>query len=247
MRGPAIGQREVRRERVDVADAGAPPAVDRLTRVADRGDRMTWPLADEQRREQQALGHRRVLVLIEKHHAIARAFGGADGRVLADEPGRPGELVGEIEDAPRALVGAQVVDDETELGSLAERSDGLLDLERRLGLQLQLREEGGVERPQVGGRDQVLRELTLEAHDVTDESAHRRVELPERTWRLAQHAFGELESRGVGEEVGLRFDADAQTVLTQQPAGVGVIGRDTRLTLRIGVAPLVVLRQPGER
>ena len=91
----------------------------------------------------------------------------------------------------------------------------------------------------------MLGELALDAHDITDESGHRGVELPERPARLAQDALRELEARRVGQQVGLRLHADAKAVLAQQPTGVGVVGRDARLAVRIDVERIVVLRQLG--
>ena len=67
---------------------------------------------------------------------------------------------------------------------------------------------------------------------------HRGVELPERAVRLAQHPLRELEARRVGQQVGLRLHADPQPVLAQQPARIGVVGRDARLPVRIDVGGL---------
>ena len=69
------GHREVGDEPAQVAGAGAAPAVDRLARVADGGDRVA---AAEQRLQQHQLGVAGVLVLVEQHDLVAGPLGRAD-------------------------------------------------------------------------------------------------------------------------------------------------------------------------
>ena len=84
--GPARGDGEVPREAAQVARARAPPAVDRLTGVADGGDRVP---AAEQRAQQHQLGMAGVLVFIEEHHLIAGPFGRSDlGMPVRDTRGQ---------------------------------------------------------------------------------------------------------------------------------------------------------------
>ena len=71
------------REPAQVARACAAPAVDRLARVADRGDRVS---AAEQGAQQHELCVAGVLVLIEQHHLVAGPLGGAHLRVALRDP-----------------------------------------------------------------------------------------------------------------------------------------------------------------
>ena len=68
---PRLG-REVVREPAQVARAGAPPAVDGLAGVADRGHRVP---AAEQGAQQHQLRVAGVLVLVEQHDVVAAALG----------------------------------------------------------------------------------------------------------------------------------------------------------------------------
>ena len=69
--GVAVGVRERRREPADVARARAPPAVDRLERIADRRDRMA---AAEQAAQHLDLSVTGVLVLVEQHRRVPRTL-----------------------------------------------------------------------------------------------------------------------------------------------------------------------------
>ncbi len=96
----AAARREVRGEPAQVSRTRAAPAVDRLARVADRGDGMP---AAEQRPQQHQLGMAGVLVLIEEHHLIAGPLGGADLRVRGGDPGGQRHLVTVVNDFPGGL------------------------------------------------------------------------------------------------------------------------------------------------
>ncbi len=88
-RGAAVGVREVLGEVVEVGDGGAAPAVDGLAGVADRGDRVAGAAA-EQACQQDALGDRGVLVLVEEDHPELVA---QDARRPRASAGRAGPTV----------------------------------------------------------------------------------------------------------------------------------------------------------
>ncbi len=183
--------------------------------------------AAEEAREEDALGDRRVLVLVEEDHPELVAQHAAHlGQ--AGEPGGQGDLVAEVEQVAFAFRGPVALH---QLRELAAGGGRLGDLAQvgvgELGV-LQGAQELGVVGAQVLGAHQVLGELGVEgeevAHQVGEGAGEGRVE----AGRLAQHARGELVAGGVGEQPGRRFEADAQPVVGEQP-GEGVVGGDHRL------------------
>ncbi len=104
--GPAALPGEVRREARQVRRARAAPAVDRLHRVADRGDRHRLAVgAAEQRAQQDPLRVPGVLVLVEQRHAVALPLAAHDLRMGGRELRGERHLVGEVQRAlaPLAL------------------------------------------------------------------------------------------------------------------------------------------------
>ena len=75
--------------------------------------------------------------------------------------------------------------------------------------------------------------LGVEGEQVVDEGGQGLGERRVRPGGSAQHARGELEAGGVGEEAGGRLQADAQAVVGQQAAREGVVRRDHRLARRV--------------
>ncbi|MEY9486404.1 hypothetical protein RKD26_002198 [Streptomyces calvus] len=225
--GAAVGVGEVFGEVVEVGDGGAAPAVDGLAGVADSGHRVAGAVP-EQPGEEDALGDRGVLVLVEEDHAELVA---QDPAHLGHrgEPGGQGDLVAEVEQVAFAF-GGPVAQDET--GEFAPRGGGLGDLAQigvgELGV-LQGAQQLGVVGAQVLGAYEVLGELSVEGEEVADQVGEGAGERRVGAGGLAQDARGELVAGGVGEQPGGRFQADAQPVVGQQAAREGVVRRDDRL------------------
>ncbi|CAM5728288.1 hypothetical protein SGLAM104S_09019 [Streptomyces glaucescens] len=229
--GAAVGVREVLGEVVEVGDGGTAPAVDRLAGVTDGGHRVAGAAAEEAG-EEDALGDRGVLVLVEEHHAELVAQEAPDLGQLG-EAGGEGDLVAEVEQVPFPLGGPVAQHQLGEfpprrgrLGDLAQVGVGELDV-------LERAQQPGVPRAQLLGAYEVFGQLRVEREEVTDEvregAGQRRI----GARGLAQHARGELVAGGVGEQAGGRLQADAQAVVGQQAAREGVVRRDHRFARRI--------------
>ena len=101
--GAAVGVREVRGEVVEVGHGGAAPAVDGLAGVADGGDGVAGAGA-EQPGEQQPLGDRGVLVLVEQDDPeLRRAGSRPTSGLVAGQRGGQRDLVAEVEQVACAL------------------------------------------------------------------------------------------------------------------------------------------------
>ncbi len=189
--------------------------------------------AAEQARQEDALGHGGVLVLVQEHHAELLAQQPAD---LGDagEAGGQGDLVAEVEQVAFAF-GGPVAPDEVgqfpagggRLGDPAQVGVGEFGVLQ--GVQ-QVRVPGA----QFVGVDEVLGEFGVEREQVADEVGEGARERRVGTGGLAQHARGELVAGGVGEQPGGGLQAEAQAVVGQQAAGEGVVGGDHRLAGRVG-------------
>lgn len=203
--------------------------------------------AAEQAGEQEPLGHGGVLVLVEQDHpellAQQRPDLGPGGGELRGE----GYLVAEVEQVAGAFGGAVALG---QLQQLEAAAHGLGDL-----AQVVVGEPGGGEgveevrvvRAQFGRGDQVLGELAVECEQVADQVGDGFGERRVRAGGLAQHARGELEAGGVGEQPGAGLQADAQTVVLQELAGEGVVRGDARLAARrVGLGG-GVLGEAGEK
>ncbi|CAM5231377.1 hypothetical protein SBADM41S_11414 [Streptomyces badius] len=228
--GGAVGVREVLGEVVQVGDGRAAPAVDRLAGIAHGGHRVAARsgirTAAEQRREQQPLGHRRVLVLVEED----------DPELLAQDPpdlgpgqgqlGGERDLVAEVQQVPAALGGP------VPLGEAEERAaglGGLGDLAQVGVAELgggQVPQQFGVVRLQRPGPYEVFGQFTVEREQIADQRGEGAGERRIRARGLAQHLCRQLVARGVGEEAGGGLQADAQAVLGEETAGERVVGGD---------------------
>ena len=197
--------------------------------------------AAEQAGQQDALGHRGVLVLVEQDHPELVPQDAAHLGPGPGELGGQGDLVAEVEEVALAL-GRPVAADQ--LGEFAAGGGGLGDLAQvgvgELGA-LQFAQQRGVVRAQVLGSYEVLGEFGVEGQQVADQvregAGQRRV----RARGLPEHAGGELVAGGVGEQPGGGFQADAQAVVGQEAAREGVVGGDHRLARRV----VRVDRRPG--
>ncbi|CAM5593648.1 hypothetical protein SGRIM128S_06307 [Streptomyces griseomycini] len=222
--GAAVGVGEVLGEVVEVGDGGAAPAVDRLAGVADGGHRVAGAVAEEAG-QQDALGDRGVLVLVEEDHAELVAQGAAH---LGDrgEPGGQGDLVAEVEQVAFAFGGPVA---QHEVGEFAPRGGRLGHLAQvgvgELGV-LQGAQQFGVVGAQVLGPHEVFGEFAVEGEEVSDQVGEGTGQGRVGAGGLAQDARGELVAGGVGEQAGGRFETDAQAVVGQEAAREGVVGGD---------------------
>lgn len=230
--GAAVGVGEVFGEVVEVGDGGAAPAVDRLAGVADGGHRVARAAA-EQARQEDALGHGGVLVLVEQDHSELVAQDAADLGACAGERRGEGDLVAEVEEVAFAFGGpvaahqfGQFTPGGGRLGDLAQVGVGELDA-------LQVAQQRGVVGPQVLGVYEVFGELGVEREEVADQVGEGAGERGVGPRCLAQDARGELVAGRVGEETRGGFEPDAQSVVGQQAAREGVVGGDDRLTGRV--------------
>ena len=101
-RAAASGSTKSARKRCRVVSS-PPPSVDRLVRVAHRGDRHRRARRDEQRPEQLQLGLGGVLELVEQHRAEPRPLGDPDLRHGGRDTGGERHLVGEVHGVTAAL------------------------------------------------------------------------------------------------------------------------------------------------
>ncbi len=177
------------REVVEVGHGGAAPPVDGLAGVADGGDGVPRA-APEQSGEQQPLGHRGVLVLVEEDDRELLAEDAADLGPLLREPRGQGDLVAEVDEVAVALLLAVRADQVEEfeagaggVGGLAQV--GVAELGAFQGVQ-----ERGVVRAQPLGVHQVLGELAVEGEEVGDEVAEGTGERRVGAGRGAQDAGG---------------------------------------------------------
>ncbi len=178
------------------------------------------------------MGDRGVLVLVEQDHpellAQETAHFGDPG-----EPGRQGDLVAEVEQVPLALGGPvpghqlrQFAAGGGRLGDLAQVGVGEPGA-------AQGQQQLGVVRAQRLGAYEVLGEFGVEGEEVADQIREGTGQGRVGPGGLAQHARGELEAGGVGEQPGRGLETDAQAVVGEQTAREGVVGGDHRLAGRV--------------
>ncbi len=187
-----------------------------------------WPVPlAEQAGQQDALGHRGVLVLVEQDDPELVAQDAADLGPGAGERGGEGDLVAEVEEVALALGGAVAGRPVRASSRRAAAVSGTLRRSALVSLALSrarsssvsyARSSSGRTRCSESSASSVSRSLTRSGK----ERGERRV----GAGGLAQHARGELVAGGVGEEPGGGFEADAQAVVGQEAAGEGVIGGD---------------------
>ena len=202
-------------EAVEVGDRRAAPAVDRLARVTYRGHRVSVP---EQTRQHAALRDAGVLVFVEQHHRGLAAFGHSDLGGGLGQPGRQRDLVTEVDGVEIHLGGTVFIHQAGHLlalpcggehpaqvvaQTLAPRHPGQVG--QRL---LQVGAPGLVESAQLSRADQVLGELCLQRHQITDQREQLATEVPQRTTVTAQDPAGQLVSGGVGEQARPGFDTE---------------------------------------
>ena len=128
-RAVRVHLRERRREALEPARARTPPAVDRLVRVAHRGDRVP---AAEERAEQGQLGVGRVLVLVEQDDPEPLPLADPDLGHVEGEPRGQGHLVAEVDRVARALARPVLRDELEDPDALPQRPQQPLDLGVRL-------------------------------------------------------------------------------------------------------------------
>ncbi len=236
----AVGVGEVGGEVVEVGHGRATPAVDGLAGVADGGHRVARAAAEEAGQE-DALGDRGVLVLVEEDDRELLAEDAADLGAGAGELGAQGDLVAEVEEVAAVLLAAVRLDQAEQLQAGAGGVGHLA----QVGVGEPGAFEGGqqlaVVGAQPGGGDEVLGQLAVEGEEVGDQVGEGAGERGVRARGGGQDAGGELEAGGVGEEAGGGLEADAQAVFLQEAAGEGVVGGDLGLAARGGV----VLRLAG--
>lgn len=166
-RGPSVGVGEVFGEVVQVGDGGAAPAVDRLAGVAHGGHGMAGAAA-EQAREEDALGHGGVLVLVQQHDPVVVAQDAAHLGESGELRGQ-GDLVAEVEQVLPAF-GGPVADHQ--VGQFAAGGGGLGDL-AQVGVAepdaVQGVQETGVPGAQVFGAHEVLGQFAVEGKEVADQ------------------------------------------------------------------------------
>ncbi|MDQ0763731.1 hypothetical protein QF027_006366 [Streptomyces canus] len=188
--------------------------------------------AAEQACQQDALGDRGVLVLVEQHHLELVPQDAAHLRGPR-EPCGQGDLVAEVEQVAFAFGGA-VADDQ--VGEFTSGGGRLGDLAQGVVGEfgaLQGAQQFGVVRAQALGVYEVLGEFRVEGEEVADEVGERAGQGRIGAGGLAQHARGELVAGGVGEQPGGGFESDAQAVVGQQAAREGVVGGDHGFARRV--------------
>lgn len=230
-RGPSVGVGEVFGEVVQVGDGGAAPAVDRLAGVAHGGHGMAGAAA-EQAREEDALGHGGVLVLVQQHDPVVVAQDAAHLGESGELRGQ-GDLVAEVEQVLPAF-GGPVADHQ--VGQFAAGGGGLEDL-AQVGVAepdaVQGVQETGVPGAQVFGAHEVLGQFAVEGKEVADQVGEGPGERRVGAGGLAQDPRGELVAGGVGEQAGGRLKAETQAVVGQEAAREGVVRRDRGLARRV--------------
>ena len=211
---------------LEVADRSAAPAVDRLGGVADRGDREAAAVlgvgTGEERLQQVALRHRRVLVLVEQDDAEPlaqhRTHLGQEG-----ELGAPRHLVGEVHHPVVGLAGAVAVDEMAQLDALVRRGRGVAQHGLRLGRGEELADHLVVVGPHDLRLHQVLGQLGVEVHGLRDQARHVRGDVAQLAGIGLDRAGHALEAGRIGDEPQVRLDAQPQPVLGDEGAGERVV------------------------
>ncbi len=172
LRGARAG--EGPREGVQVVGTGAPPAVDRLVRVADGHHRSVA----EQLGEEPRLDHRGVLVLVEQHDAVLLAEFGPHIGCGLDDVVRATHLIGEVEHAATLLLGDVVAHQARERGQAEQIRRSLVDVAvAPVGLERERLFAGDAH--SVVDVDAVIENVAGEALHGVDDGAQRVVDLLE--------------------------------------------------------------------
>ena len=226
------------REPVDVAGRGAAPAVDRLQWIADRSHR---PAVGEQPGQHLDLGVAGVLVLVEQHHVIARSlYRATDSR--RGQLARQHHVVGEVEQAVGALAIVEGSDQRQQIEPLDQALQQLAQRTRPVhrgarGLRSRpatsLRSSLG-QLADLLRLDQVIGQLAGQVqYPFGDGRDHPGRQL-EGAGVIPDGRVGELPPGRLGQQPIVRFTAEHDAVLVDQPTGIGGVGQHRRLAGGIG-------------
>ena len=224
----AVGARELRAEAQQVPQAGAPPRVDVLIGVADRGHRVP---AAEDRAHQDRLRVVRVLVLVEQDGAEAPAVGLADLRVRRRDPDGVRDLIAEVDHAELRLDVAEHPDGPSDLDPLLRRGERVrgLGLAQHVELALDVLDD-------LLGLDEMVLQLFVEVGDVPDD---RR--LPARVLMFERHPVQDPR-RDLGP-LGLAEHPLAGLEPDQHPVALEHLGRERVVVRDLGLLALVELER----
>ena len=227
MSGEPSARGKVSAEVEDVGDRRAAPAVDRLVGVADRGHRVAAPGRrvgpGEERAEQQRLGDRGVLVLVEQHdpeplRARRRPTSGCSRASRAASA-----IWSEKSISPSSrLEPAVVLDEPQQLGALGRScvstfSRSALARSARRARASNAARSRASKRAHVVGRHEVLAHRGVEREQVADDVRGAVGEqLHAGGACRADRAAGQLVAGGVGDHPGVGLVADPQPVLGEQ-------------------------------
>jgi len=231
----AVGLREVAGEVEDVARGSAPPAVDRLARVAHRRDRMPPAVAGirpgEQPAQQRRLCGRGVLVLVEEDDGELAAQRLGHAGHLGGQPGGIGHLVGELDVAQFGLELLVPDDQRGQFQPLVLRDpcfgDGFVlgapaagRCGQGCGEDLRLAGE-------LDGPHQVGPQLPGQVdHPLGDVLGTQPRQVVQRSGRVRDRSRGQPVAGGSGDHPSARLDAEQQRVLGHQASGERVVGED---------------------
>ena len=214
---------EVGAEPLEVAGTRAPPAVDGLARVADRGDTAA---AAEQGREQNPLGLTGVLVFVEEHRTPSGLLDRHHLVAVARQLRRQCDLVAVVDDAALAFQRGVGLDHRQQL---AARPLHLREGQRRrpghhLLCRVDPRAHPSQVLGQVGRRVQVLGQVAGQSEDVLHDGGRHLVDGVERSVVGLDDPPRELPGHGLADDLGGRLEAEPQRVLVDQSRGIGVVG-----------------------
>ena len=199
--------------------------------------------AAEEGAQQNQLRMAGVLVLIQQHHLVPAALGGAHLAMARRDPRRELNLVAMVEHLAR-LLGLDITGDKrkqllTSSLCLDYPPGSRRDLARQRG------KLGG--QPLAHGEHvtrclQVLGEVAGELQHRRGHGLRRPLHLIHRPVVRGHDRGGELPGQGGLDEPHRRLESLPERVIADQTAGVGVIGTDRRLELGLGLSR----RGPGE-
>ena len=213
-----------------LAGGGPAEAVDGLVGVTYGGDGVTVAVETS---EEHHLGVGGVLELVQQHHLESGAFSGPDGGdPLGDVRGVADEIA-VVHDAGLGLGLLERGDEIGHGGPGAQRGDQGVDLlAGALHLLLHVWQGQPVLHDPIQvctdlfGGDEVLGAVAGQAHDPGDQGGEGAGEEGQIALVGAGQARGELVGLGLAHQLGVRFDADAHAVVTDQGVGIGVVGGD---------------------
>ena len=246
-RGRAVRQAEVGGEPRQVGRRRAAPAVDRLDRVADGGQRqVVVDAAAEQRRQRHPLRVAGVLVLVEQHHPVAlrAAARRPEGTSRPAAPPPPSAC---RSPSRSRRASARAARRSAARARCARSGWPACFSSDWLGPRVALPRPGGqgVHQPleldvgvaQLVGVDEVLGQLAGQPQHHRGDRGRRLLGVA-APGMLAHHAKGQLPQLGFADQPGRRLDRQQQAVLAQQRAREGVVGADRSGARR---------RRPGRR